>query len=67
MAIGKRPDAKRAGHQAEEAGRKQRTESRDRQTPFDSNRWCDEADERGIEAVDRDDEKAQNQETLLES
>ena len=65
VAIGERPDRKRADHQAEQAGGEQRSQLGDREAPLRADRRRDEADDRRVEAVDGDDQETQEQQPLL--
>ena len=59
VAIGKRPDDESADHQAEEASGEQRAESRDLEPHSARRAGRDVTDDRHVEAVERDDEKAE--------
>ncbi len=65
MPIRQRTDRERPRHQANEPGGEERAQARHRKPPFRTNGWRDEADERGIEAVNGDDHEAQEEQALL--
>ncbi|MDR8826415.1 hypothetical protein FEP83_03392 [Burkholderia multivorans] len=63
--VAERPERQRAGHQPGEPRAEHRRELRGRQLPFRPNHGRDESDRRGVEPVDRDDEKAQHDDRNL--
>ena len=67
VAVGERTGSECADHQAEETCGEQRSQPGDFQPPLSANSRRDEADDGRIEAVDRDDEEAEDQEQLLQT
>ncbi|MCY1236613.1 hypothetical protein D9M72_492780 [compost metagenome] len=65
-AVGQRAEEEGADHQAAEPGAEQRRQLGRRQLPFRADGWCDEADRRGIEAIDRNDQEAKHDDAHLE-
>jgi hypothetical protein len=65
VAVGQRTDGKGADHQPKKACGEEQPQPSDLNVPLRSNRGRDEADDRSIEAIDGDDEEAQEQQKLL--
>jgi hypothetical protein len=65
VAVGQRTDGERTQHQSHEAGGKERPQTRHREAPFHPDCRRDKSDERRVEAVNCDDEKAHEEQPSL--